>query len=60
VLFRSEYLMGSHHYCAECYDQVECYGDKTPNLCEDCLAKDDEEEVSLWEGETNVKDVSGF
>jgi hypothetical protein len=64
---RLEYLMGGHHYCAECYDLVECYGDKTPNLCEDCLANDDEQEVSLWEGETNdsqtsspVKDVSGF
>lgn len=57
---RLEYLMGLHHYCANCYDQVECYGDKTPNLCEDCLANDDDEEVSLWEGETNVKDVSGF
>lgn len=60
---RLEYLMGGHHYCANCYDLVECYGDKTPNLCEDCLANDDEEEVSLWEGETNdtnAKDVSGF
>jgi hypothetical protein len=64
---RLEYLMGGHHYCADCYDQVECYGDKTPNLCEDCLANDDEQEVSLWEGETNedttdttAKDVSGF
>ena len=64
---RLEYLMGSHHYCANCYDQVECYGDKTPNLCEDCLANDDDEEVSLWEGELSdnqadksFTDVSGF
>ena len=64
---RLEYLMGSHHYCEDCYDQIECYGDTTAKLCDDCLAKEDEEDVSLWEGETNegttdttAKDVSGF
>jgi len=50
---RLEYLMGSHHYCEDCYDQIECYGDNTAKLCEDCLAKEDEEDVSLWEGETS-------
>ena len=48
---RLEYLMGGHHYCADCYDLMECYGDNTPTLCEDCLANADETEVSLWEGE---------
>jgi hypothetical protein len=64
---RLEYLMGLHHYCEDCYDQMECYGDNTATLCEDCLAKEDEQDVSLWEGETNdsqanttTKDVSGF
>lgn len=64
---RLEYLMGGHHYCADCYDQIECYGENTATLCEDCLSNADEQEVSLWEGETNenktdttAKDVSGF
>jgi len=57
---RLEYLMGGHHYCSDCYDGIECRGDKTSIFCDDCLAKEDEEDVSLWEGEASDNNGNKF
>ena len=45
---RREYLMGNHHYCNECYEDLECNGDNTPTLCEVCIEKEDREDEGLW------------
>jgi hypothetical protein len=50
---RLEYLMGDHHQCQECWEAVECAGDKTPDLCDECLQNADIKEIELWEGEAS-------
>jgi hypothetical protein len=50
---RLEYLMGEHHQCKECWSAVECAGDNTPNLCDECLQNSELKEEELWEGEVN-------
>jgi hypothetical protein len=48
---RLEYLMGEHHQCQECWEAVECAGDTTPDLCDECLQNAEIREMELWEGE---------
>lgn len=50
---RQEALMGGHHYCSNCHNLMDCDKENTPTFCLDCLEDDDEQDVSLWEGETN-------
>lgn len=64
---RLEYLMGDHHQCQECWEGVECQGEATQQLCNECEALVEEADKQLWEGELNdnqanksVADVSSI
>ena len=50
---RQEYLLGDHHFCNDCYNEIQCEGESTKVLCVGCLAKDEELEKDLWKGEIN-------
>lgn len=52
---RREYLLGDHHFCNDCYNEIPCEGDEnTKELCKECLESADQEERQLWEeGEVN-------
>jgi hypothetical protein len=54
---RQEYLIGDHHCCHDCGNEIVCEGDKTPNLCADCVAYEDEEDIKLWEGEADESET---
>jgi len=46
---RLDGLMGDHHQCRECYSEIECSGEDTPELCEECEATLKATEEELWE-----------
>jgi hypothetical protein len=50
---RLEYLMGEHHQCSDCWEQISCEGDKTSEVCEECKLKVEATENELWKGEPN-------
>lgn len=50
---RLEYLMGQHHNCQECWNEIECEGETTHQLCTECEELIEEADKALWEGETN-------
>ena len=52
---RLEYLMGQHHNCQECWNEIECNGETTQQLCSECEALVEEEDKKLWEREDNDK-----
>jgi hypothetical protein len=54
---RLEYLMGEHHQCQECWEAVECAGDNTSELCDECLQNSELKEKELWEGEENESEA---
>jgi len=51
---RLEYLMGDHHQCQECWEGIECQGEATLQLCEECNIEQSEADIELWEGDTNA------
>lgn len=51
---RLEYLMGQHHNCQECWNEIECQGEATHQLCTECEELLAEADKDLWEGEVNV------
>ena len=50
---RLAYLMGDHHNCQECWNDIECAGETTSQLCTECEALIEEADKELWEGELN-------
>lgn len=50
---RLEYLMGEHHNCQECWNEIECQGEATHQLCTECEELIEEADKSLWEGEAD-------
>lgn len=51
---RLEYLMGDHHNCQECWNEIECAGETTQQLCNECEELITEADKDLWEGEGDV------
>jgi hypothetical protein len=55
---RLEYLMGDHHNCSECWNEMECQGEATPQICEECDKEQSEADLELWEGEAHGRERS--
>ena len=54
---RKEYLLGDHHFCNDCYNEITCEGESTGVLCIECLTKEESLENDLWKGETNESEA---
>jgi len=46
-------LIGDHHQCKDCWEAIECAKEDTPELCEECEARNNDLDKELWEGDNN-------
>lgn len=53
-----EIIIGNHHFCQSCCEEVMCENEITLDLCEECEEKQHEEDVELWDKETEQVNVS--
>ena len=53
---KQQELIGNHHYCPDCGNEIPCEEEHTSLYCEDCEEERSNEDSKLWEGE--VSEVS--